>query len=149
MIAGVSKQLGSTEALRGVDLRLEGPPAPALGDPESLRHALRNLVDNAVKFTPGGGAVVVRSRRHDGVAEVTVIDEGPGIPADLRDRVFDRFFRVDEARSGSGSGLGLAIVDEVARAHGGQVTVRPHAPCGSVFTFSVPSDHGAPGTGAG
>jgi heavy metal sensor kinase len=149
LAAAVTAPFATLAHARGVDLRLEGPPAPALGDPESLRHALRNLVDNAVKFTPGGGAVVVRSRRHDGVAEVKIIDEGPGIPADLRDRVFDRFFRVDEARSGSGSGLGLAIVDEVARAHGGQVTVRPHAPCGSVFTFSVPSDHGAPGTGAG
>ena len=138
LAAAVTAPFATLAHARGVDLRLEGPPAPALGDPESLRHALRNLVDNAVKFTPGGGAVVVRSRRHDGVAEVKVIDEGPGIPADLRDRVFDRFFRVDEARSGSGSGLGLAIVDEVARAHGGQVTVRGHLPCGSVFTFSVP-----------
>jgi len=128
---------------RGVELRVEGSAAPAVGDPESLRHALRNLVDNAVKFTPGGGAVVVRSERHNGVAQVRVIDEGPGIPADLQDRVFDRFYRVDEARSGSGSGLGLAIVDEVARAHGGDVSVRQHLPCGSVFTFRVPSDSGA------
>jgi two-component system OmpR family sensor kinase len=134
---------------RGVDLRLEGQPAPAVGDPDSLRHALRNLVDNAVKFTPGGGAVVVRSSQTNGSAEVRVIDEGPGIPPALQDRVFDRFFRIDEARTGGGSGLGLAIVDEVARAHGGRVTVAPHMPCGSVFTFSVPSDHGAPGTGAG
>ena len=81
----------------------------------------------------------MRSERHNGVAEVQVIDEGPGIPADLQDRVFDRFFRVDEARAGAGSGLGLAIVDEVARAHGGRVSVRPHIPCGSVFTLSVPA----------
>jgi heavy metal sensor kinase len=134
---------------RGVELRLEGRPAPALGDPDSLRHALRNLVDNAVKFTPGGGTVVVRSVSANGSSQVRVIDEGPGIPSDLQDRVFDRFYRIDEARSGSGSGLGLAIVDEVARAHGGHVGIAPHLPCGSVFTFSVPSDHGAPGTGAG
>ena len=102
-----------------------------------------------MKFTPGGGAVVIRTASTNGSAQVSVIDEGPGIPSDLQDRVFDRFFRVDEARTGSGSGLGLAIVDEVARAHGGHVSVAPHVPCGSVFTFSVPSDHGAPGTGAG
>src|SRR5205814_3727358 len=126
---------------RGVALRLEGQPAPAVGDPDSLRHALRNLVDNAVKFTPGGGAVVVRSARANGSAQVSVIDEGPGIPSELQGRVFDRFFRIDEARTGSGSGLGLAIVDEVARAHGGHVTVAPHMPCGSVFTFSVPSEN--------
>jgi heavy metal sensor kinase len=140
LAASATEPFETLARARGVDLRLEGLPTPARGDPDSLRHALRNLVDNAVKFTPGGGAVVVRSRRHDGVAEVAVIDEGPGIPADLQARVFDRFFRIDEARTGAGSGLGLAIVDEVARAHGGRVTVRPHMPCGSVFTFSVPSD---------
>jgi two-component system sensor histidine kinase SenX3 len=177
LAASATEPFETLARARGVDLRLEGPPTPARGDPDSLRHALRNLVDNAVKFTPGGGAVVVRSQRHDGVAEVAVIDQGPGIPADLQARVFDRFFRIDEARTGAGSGLGLAIVDEVARAHGGRVTVRPQMPCGSVFTFSVPSaplaapqpgigvrnrgeavaeasrlglsDHGAPGTGAG
>ena len=138
-----TEQFATLAHARGVDLRVEGSAAPAIGDPQSLRHALRNLVDNAVKFTPGGGAVVVRSERHNGIAQVRVIDEGPGIPADLQDRVFDRFYRVDEARSGSGSGLGLAIVDEVARAHGGNVSVRQHLPCGSVFTFRVPSDSGA------
>jgi len=139
LAASATEPFATLARARGVELRLEGPPAPVVGDPDSLRHALRNLVDNAVKFTPGGGAVVVRSERHNGVAEVQVIDEGPGIPADLQDRVFDRFFRVDEARAGAGSGLGLAIVDEVARAHGGRVSVRPHIPCGSVFTLSVPA----------
>jgi two-component system OmpR family sensor kinase len=145
LAAAATAPFETLASARGVELRLEGQPAPALGDPDSLRHALRNLVDNAVKFTPGGGAVVVRSRRHDGVAEVAVIDEGPGIPADLQARVFDRFFRIEEARTGAGSGLGLAIVDEVARAHGGHVGVAPHMPCGSVFTFTVPSD-ATPGT---
>ena len=142
LAAAATEPFETLARARGVDLRLEGAAAPAVGDPDSLRHALRNLVDNAVKFTPGGGAVVVRSGRHDGVAEVTIIDEGPGIPTELQDRVFDRFFRVDEARAGAGSGLGLAIVDEVARAHGGRVTVRQHLPCGSVFTFRVPSESG-------
>jgi len=113
-----------------------------VGDPESLRHALHNLVDNAVKFTPGGGEVVIRSARPDGVAQIAVLDEGPGVPPALRERVFDRYFRADEARTrgAGGSGLGLAIVSEVARAHGGDVTVESHAPLGSIFTFSVPSE---------
>jgi heavy metal sensor kinase len=130
---------------RGVDLRVEGRSAPAVGDPDSLHHALHNLVDNAVKFTPGGGEVVIRSARANGAAQIAVLDEGPGIPLALRARVFDRYFRADEARTrgAGGSGLGLAIVSEVARAHGGVVTVEPHAPCGSVFTFSIPSELGS------
>jgi heavy metal sensor kinase len=139
LAAAATAQFEALARSRGVDLRLEGQPAPALGDPDSLRHALHNLVDNAVKFTSGGGAVVVRSAQANGNAEVRVIDEGPGIPVELQHRVFDRFFCIDEARAGSGSGLGLAIVDEVARAHGGRVTIAPHMPCGSVFTFSVPA----------
>jgi heavy metal sensor kinase len=134
--------LKTVATARGVDLRLEGPPALAIGDPDTLRHALRNLVDNAVKFTPGGGAVVVRSARANGVAQISVADEGPGIPAQLRRRVFDRYFRADEARTrgAGGSGLGLAIVNEVARAHGGHVSVDQREPAGSVFTFTVPAD---------
>ncbi len=143
LAAAAAAPFGTLARARGVTLRFEGTPAPALGDPESLRHALHNLVDNAVKFTPGGGAVVIRSGRSNGVAQVAVIDEGPGIPTDLRDRVFDRFFRADPARTRGGSGLGLSIVSEVARAHGGRVTVGSHAPCGSVFTFRVPSDFGS------
>lgn len=140
LAAAAAAPFGTLARARGVALRFEGTAAPAVGDPESLRHALHNLVDNAIKFTPGGGAVVIRSARSNGVSEIAVIDEGPGIPADLRDRVFDRFFRADPARTRGGSGLGLAIVSEVARAHGGRVTVGSHAPCGSVFTFKVPSD---------
>jgi heavy metal sensor kinase len=142
--AAAAAPFATLASARGVDLSIEGPPALAVGDPESLRHALHNLVDNAVKFTPGGGAVVVRSAQANGTAEIAVVDEGPGIPLALRERVFDRYFRADEARTrgAGGSGLGLAIVSEVARAHGGAVTVEPHAPCGSVFRFSVPSGLG-------
>jgi two-component system OmpR family sensor kinase len=141
LAAGVVERSQTLADSRGVDLRIEGPPAPALGDPESLRHALRNLVDNALIFTPQGSAVVVRSARSNGVSEIAVCDQGPGVPPQLRERIFERFFRTDAARTraAGGSGLGLAIVSEVARAHGGSVDVAPAEPRGSVFTFRVPS----------
>ena len=112
---------------------------------DRLRHALRNLVENAIKFTPGrrrgrgvarGAATARRASRSPTTARAS--------RPSAADRVFDRFFRVDAARARAtgGSGLGLAICDEIAEAHGGRVTVRQHLPCGSVFTFRVPSESG-------
>jgi signal transduction histidine kinase len=113
-------------AARHIDLSLEANPATVRGDPEALRTLVRNLVDNAVRYTPEGGRVRVRTRAGSGAgghvepALIEVADSGPGIaPAD-RLRVFDRFYR----RAGSpegGSGLGLAIVKAVADRHGAQV----------------------------
>jgi heavy metal sensor kinase len=130
---------------RGVGVRLDGSAAPVVGDPDSLRHALRNLVENAIKFSPDGGAVVVHSARANGEATIAVADDGPGVPPELRERVFERFFRADPSRTrgNGGSGLGLAIVREVALAHGGRVAVASHAPRGSVFTLTIPT---APGS---
>jgi hypothetical protein len=109
-------------AARGAPVTLTGEAAPAVGDADRLRHAIRNLVENALKFGPPGGEVRVTTWTRRGEAGVTVADEGPGIPPELADRVFDRFFRADAARGRAtgGSGLGLAIVRAVAEAHGGR-----------------------------
>jgi heavy metal sensor kinase len=141
LAAAAVEPLRALAQARGVGVRLDGAPAPVLGDPDSLRHALRNLVENAIKFSPDGGAVLVRSDRANGEATIAVADEGAGVPPELRERVFERFFRADPSRTrgNGGSGLGLAIVREVALAHGGHVAVVPQAPRGSVFTFTVPS----------
>ena len=82
------------------------------GDADRLGHAVRNLVENAIKFSPEGGEVVVTTWTAEGEVGVTVRDEGPGVAADLRERIFDRFFRADPSRTRStgGGGLGLAIV---------------------------------------
>jgi heavy metal sensor kinase len=124
-----------------VAVEVEGEPALVLADPERLGQALRNLVDNAIAFSPAGAVVRVRTWAGEREAGVEVADEGPGVPPDLRERVFDRFFRADpgRARRSGGSGIGLSIVREVARAHGGHVELRPRAPRGSAFVLTLPA----------
>jgi signal transduction histidine kinase len=92
------------------------------GNPAFLAQALANLVDNAVKYTPAGGAVMVRLRRRaSGDAEISVTDTGPGVPERERSRVVDRFVRLENSRNLQGAGLGLSLVAAVAQAHGGRL----------------------------
>jgi heavy metal sensor kinase len=93
-------------------------PLTVAADPVYLEQALGNLVDNAL--THGGGSIELSARRRDGLVELHVSDEGPGLPPEFLPRAFDRFSRVDEARSGGGTGLGLSIVELIARAHRGE-----------------------------
>jgi len=93
-----------------------------LTSPESLRLILRNALDNALKYTPEGGEVTIHLARSDGAAIIDIIDNGPGIPANEREQVFDAFYRTESAK-GEGSGLGLAIAREAARQLGGEVSL--------------------------
>jgi len=108
---------------KNVDLSFEGVGAPMVvsGDPASIRELTMNLVDNAVRYTPDGGHVIVRIKDGAGII-LSVEDNGPGIPENERERVFERFYRVLGV-SGGGSGLGLAIVREIAKSHGATVSV--------------------------
>ena len=110
------------------------------GDRLQLVSAVSNLVDNAVKYSNPGGSVHLAAEEHDDVVEITVVDQGVGIPARDIDRVFERFYRVDRARSREtgGTGLGLAIVRHVATNHGGDVTVRSREGEGSTFILRIP-----------
>jgi two-component system phosphate regulon sensor histidine kinase PhoR len=110
-------------------------------DPEGLRVILWNLVDNAVKYTPEGGAVSVRWRPEGAMVVVEVVDTGIGIPAGKIDRVFERFYRVDEARTreAGGTGLGLAIVKHLAQSFGGGVSVRSQVGQGATFAVRLPA----------
>ena len=126
----------------GVSLTTEPTADPeVVVDPVRLRQLIGNLVSNAVRHTPRGGAVTVRSRVDDGWLVVDVADTGVGIaPADLP-RVFDRFWRTDASRSRAtgGSGLGLPIARKLAEAHGGDVGVVSHPGRGAVFTVRLPA----------
>jgi len=103
--------------------------APAVqGDRDLLFQAAANLLDNAIKYTPAGGAVRVRLAREDHRACLSVTDTGPGIPESLRGKVFQRFYRIESSRNAPGSGLGLALVQAVARLHDAQVRLEDHAP---------------------
>lgn len=105
-----------------------------------LVSAVSNLVDNAIKYSNAGGIVRVAARSGAGWAEIDVADDGIGIPSRDLDRVFERFYRVDRARSRDtgGTGLGLAIVRHVAHNHGGEVSVQSHEGEGSTFTLRIP-----------
>ena len=120
-----------------VDLLLDG--APVVGDERRLEQVCVNLVENAIRFAPADSAVTVHTRRdHDAVA-MEVHNGGPPVPPDELDHIFDRFYQVDRARSGSGhSGLGLAIVAELVHAHEGNVHVRSSAAEGTVFCVKLP-----------
>jgi two-component system sensor histidine kinase SenX3 len=115
------------------------------GDPHQLCMALANLVDNAVRHSPVGARVTVAVRRvaegGTDIAEVSVSDEGPGIPEEEKERVFERFYRIDAARSRDtgGTGLGLAIAKHVAVGHGGEVTLWSIEGAGSTFTLRLPA----------
>jgi len=112
---------------RQVDLGLDCASAGVVGHEWLLREMLSNLVDNAVKYTPAGGSVTVRCWQDDGIAVLQVEDDGPGIAAEERLRVLERFYRV-RGTAGEGNGLGLAIAEEIARSHGSrlQLDAGPH-----------------------
>ncbi|HEX9693149.1 MAG TPA: ATP-binding protein [Gemmatimonadales bacterium] len=130
-------------AERGVTLSVEVPadPVPVDGDPEALGLVVNNLIDNALKYTAAGGSVSVVLRLVEGSAEIAVRDTGVGIAREHHDRVFERFYRVDKARSRElgGTGLGLSIVKHVCRTHGGSVYLDSAPGSGSVFTVSLPT----------
>ena len=119
-----------------MEVTCEVPPAlMAWADPQALEHVLLNLVDNAVKYTPAGGKIAVRVRAEGERVRIEVEDNGPGIEPRHRDRIFERFYRVDKGRSREvgGTGLGLAIVKHLAEAMDGGVGVGPATPQGSIF----------------
>ncbi len=107
---------------KDLDLGFELEPAPTVGDTRLLRDLLDNLIENAIRYTPIGGTITVRTAVEGDESVISVEDDGPGIPADQRERVFQRFYRVPGA-IGDGSGLGLAIVQEIANVHRARVEI--------------------------
>jgi signal transduction histidine kinase len=118
------------------------------GDRELLAQALTNLLDNAVKYTPAGGQVTVTLERTDDTARLRVADSGPGVPPEDRDRVLQRFTRLDQARSLPGNGLGLALVKAVTMQHHGRLSLGDNAP-GLVVAIEIPALVRAPAGAAG
>ena len=120
----------------------QADPLVVRGDPDRLRQLLDNLLDNAVRYTPPGGRVAVGVQRAGSEARLVVEDTGVGIAPRHLPRIFDRFYRVDPARSRAtgGTGLGLAIVRHVARVHGGRVEVESEPGRGSRFAVTLPAE---------
>jgi signal transduction histidine kinase len=115
-------------------------PLVVIGDEERLTQLLRNLLENAAKYTPPGTTVDVRLRQSGRAAQLVVADSGPGIAAEHLPHLWDRYYRVDEVRSreNGGTGLGLPIVKYIAEAHGGWVDVTSEAGVGTTFTIELP-----------
>lgn len=122
------------------EIEAAGPAAPTLqADPHKLNQILSNLVDNAIKYTPEGGKVWIRGGGEGGVC-IEVEDTGPGIPKEDQDRIFERFYRVDKARSrqSGGAGLGLAIAKHLIELHGGRITIESSFGNGAKFKLTLP-----------
>jgi heavy metal sensor kinase len=138
--ADVARGLRPLAEAKGIPVTVSGDAVAIEADAERLGQALRNLVENAVKYTDAGGSVGVAVWRRNGEVGLTVTDTGQGIPEDLLERVFDRFVRVDPARSRStgGSGLGLPITREIVEAHGGRVWAQSTPGEGSAFSMAFP-----------
>lgn len=134
-----------SEEARERGIRIETAIAPGAqtvrADPMALRQMLGNLVENAVRYTPQDGSITVFARRTDGGVAIGVSDTGIGIPADHLPRIFERFYRVDTARSrgAGGTGLGLAIVKHLIEAHGGRVMAESTAGRGTTVTMTFPA----------
>jgi two-component system phosphate regulon sensor histidine kinase PhoR len=111
---------------------------------DQIEQVLVNLVDNAIKYTPRGGSIRVAAVRQNGYVAVDVADTGVGIMQQDLARIFERFYRVDKARSrqSGGTGLGLSIVKHIVESHGGQITVQSEYNRGSTFTFTLPAANG-------
>jgi heavy metal sensor kinase len=108
------------------------------GDEDLLRQLVLNVLQNAVQHTPPGGMVAVNLESRDRTVVITVRDGGPGIPAADRERIFERFVRLNAARTGGGAGLGLSIARWIAEMHGGTLAVADSGPSGSVFQIELP-----------
>jgi two-component system phosphate regulon sensor histidine kinase PhoR len=138
---GVLADLSPTVEGRQQRVTVEIPADAAYvdADPGKLHDILRNLVENAVNYSPPQSDIRLWAERHDGAVHVVVSDSGPGIPPSDLTRVFERFYRVDKSRSGpGGTGLGLSIVKHLMELHGGQVSVANRPDGGAVFRMVFP-----------
>jgi two-component system phosphate regulon sensor histidine kinase PhoR len=136
------EQFAETAAARQVSLSAELPPRELTvwADDEGVRTILSNLIDNALKYTPAGGSVAVRAAADAASATLTIADTGIGIAEQDQQRIFERFYRADKARSRElgGTGLGLSIVKHLAQSFGGHVSVESQPGGGSTFRVQLP-----------
>jgi two-component system OmpR family sensor kinase len=138
--SGALEEVQPLAGTRRIESHLDGP-LPLEGNPDELHRLIRNLLENAVRHTPEKSTIELTARRDGDEALLEVLDDGPGIPADMQDQVFDRFVRGEgpaDTAGGGGSGLGLAIVRAVAESHGGSVSAGPSTYGGARFSVRLP-----------
>jgi two-component system phosphate regulon sensor histidine kinase PhoR len=133
----------------GVKLESAGAPeAPVMADPDAMNQVFGNLIENAQKYGKAGKRIRVGARMLEAEVEFSVQDFGPGMASEHLDRIFERFYRIDKARSreSGGTGLGLAIVKHIVLAHGGRIWAESELGVGAMFHFTLPLAPGAPGS---
>lgn len=138
LVRGVLEGYAGQAAAKGVALQVLGSAPPLLADREALKRVLHNLLDNALRYTPPGGRVEVSLETQGGEVRLAVRDTGPGLKPGEEERVFQRFYRGDPARSRGGSGLGLAIAKSLVEAMGGRVRAGNHPEGGAWFALWLP-----------
>jgi two-component system, OmpR family, phosphate regulon sensor histidine kinase PhoR len=140
IIVKVADRLQTQADRSGVSIKLDMPPGlPSVtADADRIEQVLINLVHNAIKFTPQNGMITISSEVRDNDLTVSVQDTGTGIPEDDLPHIFERFYKVDKARSSGGTGLGLAIAKHIIQAHNGNIQAESEEGKGSVFIFSLP-----------
>ncbi len=141
LVKDATESLGGIIADSGMDLERAGAPdALVLADPDAMNQIFGNLIENATKYGKSGGRIRLGALLVEDHVEFFVQDFGPGIPSEHLARIFERFYRVDKARSreSGGTGLGLAIVKHIVQAHGGRVRAESDLGSGSTFFFSLP-----------
>lgn len=151
LAADAARAVRTLAARKGITVTVDADgDLPFRGDEGLLRRLVLNLLDNAIKYTPAGGQVTVTAAARDGHSVLEVADTGPGIPAEARAHIFDRFFRVERGSGASaGAGLGLSIARWIAEAHGGRLELTRSDEGGSTFTVTLPvSPAGRAVTGA-
>ncbi len=139
----IAEDLSPLASGKGTCILVEAAPGIITGSRELLRRALFNLAENAVKYGPDGGQVRLCAELEGADVVITASDQGSGIPSELRERIFEPFFRVDTARSRElgGVGLGLALVRAIAEVHGGSVSVEENQDGGNRFVLRLPAAH--------
>jgi two-component system OmpR family sensor kinase/two-component system sensor histidine kinase BaeS len=145
LLADVRTSFSGQAQAAGLDLQVvvEGDPDPIVGDTGRLEQVLSNLMGNALRHTPAGGSIVLRTQATAYGARIVVRDTGEGIAAEDLPHIFDRFWRGDKSRSrarGAGSGLGLAIARQLVEAHGGHIDVESEPGVGTTFVIDLPRE---------
>ncbi len=138
LVADVARGFEAVASAKGLKLQVDTEPCRILADERRIRQLVAILLDNAVRYNDAGSFVRVWVSRGGDLVRIAVNDDGPGIDPRHLDRIFERFYRVDRARSGGGAGLGLAIAKGIAEAHGGYISVTSHLGRGTTFTVTIP-----------
>jgi two-component system phosphate regulon sensor histidine kinase PhoR len=148
LVKDAIESLGGIVVDSGVDLEFGGAPdTVVMADPDAMNQVFGNLIENALKYGKAGKRIRAGARLLDTEVEFSVQDFGPGIPFEHLERIFERFYRVDKARSrdSGGTGLGLAIVKHIVQAHGGRIWAESELGSGATFHFTLPVKQPAPG----